>query len=133
MRVLVIGLKRELPLSPADSLDIADRLVARAASAHSDGIPPHSLTHSLFLSLSLSLSPDIPRLPVVERRELFNAIFDITAYRPPPNIQLPDGYLPPSLAISKLYWKGWILLLVLAAFNPKSVGKFGKLYKAALL
>ena len=38
MRVLVIGLKRELPLSPADSLDIADRLVARAAGAHSDGI-----------------------------------------------------------------------------------------------
>ena len=38
MRVLVIGLKRELPLSPADSLDIADRLVARAASAHTDGI-----------------------------------------------------------------------------------------------
>ena len=37
MRVLVIGLKRELPLSPADSLDIADRLVARAASAHTDG------------------------------------------------------------------------------------------------
>lgn len=37
MRVLVIGLKRELPLSPADALDIADRLVARAASAHTDG------------------------------------------------------------------------------------------------
>ena len=37
MRVLIIGLKRELPLSPTDSLDIADRLVARAASAHTDG------------------------------------------------------------------------------------------------
>lgn len=37
MRVLVIGLKREFPLSPADALDIADRLVARAASAHTDG------------------------------------------------------------------------------------------------
>ena len=59
MRVLVIGLKRELPLSPADSLDIADRLVARAASAHTDGlcvcvsqpcilhsVPPTSHAHS---------------------------------------------------------------------------------------
>ena len=49
-------------------------------------------------------------------------IFDITAYRPPLNIQLPEGYQPPSLAISKLYWKGWILLLVLSAFNPKTIG-----------
>ena len=55
--------------------------------------------------------------------ELFSAIFDITAYWPPVNTQLPDDYKPPPLAISKLYWKGWILLLVLAAFNPKTVGK----------
>ena len=38
MRVLVIGLARELPLSPADALDIADKLVARAANAHTEGI-----------------------------------------------------------------------------------------------
>lgn len=38
MRVLVIGLTRDLPLSPADAMDIADVLVARAASVHSDGI-----------------------------------------------------------------------------------------------
>ena len=37
MRVLVIGLTRELPLSPADALDIADKLVARAANAHTEG------------------------------------------------------------------------------------------------
>ena len=37
MRVLVIGLTRELPLSPADALDIADKLVARAANAHMEG------------------------------------------------------------------------------------------------
>ena len=37
MRVLVIGLTKELPLSPADAMDIADVLVARAANAHTDG------------------------------------------------------------------------------------------------
>ena len=37
MRVLVIGLTRELPLSPADAMDIADVLVARAANAHTEG------------------------------------------------------------------------------------------------
>ena len=33
------------------------------------------------------------------------------------------SYTPPDLAISKLYWKGWILLLVLAAYNPKTIGE----------
>eukprot|EP00731_Ephydatia_muelleri_P029324 Em0020g968a len=104
MRILVIGLARELPLSPADAMDIADKLVARAANAHTN---------------------DIPRLPTVERKELFNAIFDIAVYWPPANIHLPEDYEPPKLAISKLYWKGWILLLVLAAFNPKTIGAIG--------
>ncbi len=67
-------------------------------------------------------SPDIPRLPLVERKELIDMVFDITTYRAPANIQLPEDYQPPSLAISKLYWKGWILLLVLSAFNPKTIG-----------
>ena len=71
-----------------------------------------------------SLTLDIPRLPTVERKELFNAIFDIAAYWPPANIHLPEEYEAPKLAISKLYWKGWILLLVLAAFNPKTIGTF---------
>ncbi len=38
MRILVIGLARELPLAPADAMDIADKLVARAANAHTEGI-----------------------------------------------------------------------------------------------
>lgn len=37
MRVLVIGLTKELPLSAADAMDIADVLIARAATAHTDG------------------------------------------------------------------------------------------------
>ena len=37
MRVLVVGLARELPLSPGDALDIADKLVARAANAQTEG------------------------------------------------------------------------------------------------
>ena len=54
MRVLIIGLKRDLPLSPADSLDIADRLVARAASAHTDG-KQYSQDDSFFLFPSSSM------------------------------------------------------------------------------
>ena len=68
---------------------------------------------------------DLHRLPSIERKELFSAIFDITIYRPPANIHLPDSYHAPSLAISKLYWKGWLILLVLSAFNPKTVASIG--------
>lgn len=31
-------------------------------------------------------------------------------------------YQPPNLAISTLYWKAWLLLLVVAAFNPQKIG-----------
>lgn len=37
MRILIIGLTRELPLTPFDAMDIADKLVARAANAHTTG------------------------------------------------------------------------------------------------
>ena len=37
MRVLIIGLTKELPLSSFDAMDIADKLVARAANAHTSG------------------------------------------------------------------------------------------------
>lgn len=37
MRILVIGLDRDLPLSPSDALDITDKLVARAANVHTNG------------------------------------------------------------------------------------------------
>lgn len=119
MRILVIGLDRDLPLSPSDAIDIADKLVARAANAHTNGI---TLFAIIILKLMLFVILDIPRVPSLDRKELFNAIFDITAYRPPSSITFPKSYKPPNLAISKLYWKGWILLLVLAAFNPESIG-----------
>ena len=37
MRILIIGLNKELPLSPFDAMDIADKLVARAANTHTSG------------------------------------------------------------------------------------------------
>jgi len=31
-------------------------------------------------------------------------------------------YCPPQLAIANLYWKGWIMLLILSAHNPTTFG-----------
>ena len=49
MRVLVIGLTKELPLSPADAMDIADVLIARAATAHTDGNKDCSVSRNQYL------------------------------------------------------------------------------------
>lgn len=60
MRILVIGLSRELPLGPADAMELADHLVKRAAAVQADGntpaypypsqkreVPPSQLSHTL--------------------------------------------------------------------------------------
>ncbi|KAK1162914.1 hypothetical protein AOXY_G17905 [Acipenser oxyrinchus oxyrinchus] len=103
MRILVIGLSRDLPLGPADAMELADHLVKRAAAVQSDGIR----------------DLDVLR---VERIQLIDAVLNLCTYHHPENIQLPPGYQPPNLAISTLYWKAWLLLLVVAAFNPQNIG-----------
>ncbi|XP_072532490.1 integrator complex subunit 1 isoform X2 [Salminus brasiliensis] len=100
MRILVIGLSRDLPLGPADAMELADHLVKRAAGVQSDDL-------------------DVLR---VERIQLIDAVLNLCTYHHPENIQLPAGYQPPNLAISTLYWKAWLLLLVVAAFNPQKIG-----------
>uniref|UniRef100_A0A3B3B352 Integrator complex subunit 1 n=1 Tax=Oryzias melastigma TaxID=30732 RepID=A0A3B3B352_ORYME len=97
MRILVIGLSRDLPLGPADAMELADHLVKRAAGVHSD--------------------LEVLR---VERIQLIDAVLNLCTYHHPENIQLP-AYQPPNLAISTLYWKAWLLLLVVAAFNPQKI------------
>ncbi|XP_043089819.1 integrator complex subunit 1 [Puntigrus tetrazona] len=100
MRILVIGLSRDLPLGPADAMELADHLVKRAAGVQSDDL-------------------EVLR---VERMQLIDAVLNLCTYHHPENIQLPAGYQPPNLAISTLYWKAWLLLLVVAAFNPQKIG-----------
>uniref|UniRef100_A0A3B3ZVG2 Uncharacterized protein n=1 Tax=Periophthalmus magnuspinnatus TaxID=409849 RepID=A0A3B3ZVG2_9GOBI len=97
MRILVIGLSRDLPLGPADAMELADHLVKRAAGVQSD-----------------------LEVLKVERIQLIDAVLNLCTYHHPENIQLP-AYQPPNLAISALYWKAWLLLLVVAAFNPQKI------------
>ncbi|KAG9476970.1 hypothetical protein GDO78_002385 [Eleutherodactylus coqui] len=100
MRILVIGLSRDLPLGPADAMELADHLVKRAAAVQADDL----------------------EVLKIERIQLLDAVLNLCTYHHPENIQLPQGYQPPNLAISTLYWKAWPLLLVVAAFNPENIG-----------
>ena len=54
MRILVIGLSRELPLGPADAMELADHLVKRAAGVQSDGT---SSRYGRSMRPSVSLEP----------------------------------------------------------------------------
>uniref|UniRef100_UPI00358F4073 integrator complex subunit 1 n=1 Tax=Myxine glutinosa TaxID=7769 RepID=UPI00358F4073 len=99
-RVLLIALSRDLPLGPADAMELADHLVKRAASVQADDL-------------------EVLR---VEKLQLMEAVLKLATYHYPENIHLPPGYDPPTLAISNLYWKAWLFLLVLAAFNPRNIG-----------
>lgn len=100
MRILIIGLSRDHPLSAADALELADQLVKRAAMTYFD---------------------DFPVLEF-ENTELCDIIFNLCAYHHPENISLPQGYHPPNLAISELYWKAWTMLLIIVCHNPSTFG-----------
>lgn len=38
MRIMVIGLSRDLPLSSADGVDMVDQLIRRAAKLYAEGV-----------------------------------------------------------------------------------------------
>jgi integrator complex subunit 1 len=86
MRVLVMGLTREMHLNPTDSLDMADRLVRRAAALYTEGC-------IALLNASLPYFCHFADFPVlqVERLELINALLNLCAYKHPENISLPKG------------------------------------------
>ncbi|CAG5115061.1 unnamed protein product, partial [Candidula unifasciata] len=103
MRLLVIGLLRDLPLSAPDSVEIVEQLVCRAASLYYD------------LGLMDALR--------IERLEFTDAVLNLCVYKHPENIVLPQGYTPPNLAISGLSWKAWLTLLIITAYNPSVFGE----------
>lgn len=54
MRILVIGLSRDLPLGPADAMELADHLVKRAAAVQADGEAAQSSHQQVLASVSAS-------------------------------------------------------------------------------
>ncbi|CAG2249830.1 INTS1 [Mytilus edulis] len=80
MRVLVIGLSPDLPLGPAESVDLADQLIKRAAYLSLDG--------QVVLQM--------------ERLELIDALLNLCSYSHPVDITLPKGnyvFPPPTTVV----------------------------------
>lgn len=101
MRILVIGLSRDLPLGPADAMELADHLVKRAAGVQSDGAAvrvvlqwrkaPVTARQFKVFFFFFFLSTDLEVLKV-ERIQLIDAVLNLCTYHHPENIQLPAGY-----------------------------------------
>ncbi|XP_071443700.1 integrator complex subunit 1 [Hetaerina americana] len=112
IRIFVIGISKEHPLSAPDTLELGDQLVKRAAAlaAANDMSPCTNLPHPPYTML------------YADKLEIIDLIFSLSAYHHPENINLPSGYCPPKLAISNLYWKAWVMLLIISAHNPTTFG-----------
>uniref|UniRef100_A0A182JIG1 Uncharacterized protein n=1 Tax=Anopheles atroparvus TaxID=41427 RepID=A0A182JIG1_ANOAO len=100
--ILLIGIEKEIPFSIQDTMEITEQLVRRAGSLRHIDYPPLEITDLKIIEL----------------------LFKMSEYHHPDNIVLPANYEPPNLAISSLYWKTWIILLLISAHNPSSFGSF---------
>ncbi|XP_045473416.1 integrator complex subunit 1 [Harmonia axyridis] len=100
VRILLIGMSKENVVHPNEALDIIEQLIKRAANLPTDLDPPLSINNL----------------------DIFEMFFNLCNYVYPENIVFPPGYVPPTLALSVSYWKVWLILLILAAHNPTTVG-----------
>jgi hypothetical protein len=51
MRVLIMGLSKDIHVSPSDAVELADQLVKRAAQLHHDGQCSTGLSRSCFAAI----------------------------------------------------------------------------------
>ncbi|XP_015601368.1 integrator complex subunit 1 isoform X2 [Cephus cinctus] len=101
-RLLLIGYSKDNGITHSETLELTDQLIRRAAAISSESFP----------------------MLQADKIEMIELIFNLSVYQPPGSINIPTDYVPPSLAISNLYWKGWIMVLMLAAHNPSTIGAF---------
>ncbi|XP_026332012.1 integrator complex subunit 1-like, partial [Hyposmocoma kahamanoa] len=88
----------DIPVAPAEVFELVEQLVRRACA-----LPPE----------------ENPLQVGGGKLEIAEYIFQLCHFNPPDNITLPAGYTPPPLAITSLYWRAWLLLVMLAAHNPQ--------------
>lgn len=102
LRLILIGITKEIQFSIPDTMEVIEQLIRRAAGFKNAGYPPLE----------------------ANKLEIIDFLFQMAEYHHPENIVLPTGYEPPKLAISSLYWKAWTILLMLSTHNPSTFGSF---------
>lgn len=100
--IILIGTSKDTSVTIHDTVEIVDQMVRRACLLKYTEYHPLEIT----------------------KLEIIDFLFSMAEYHHPENIQLPPGYDPPKLAISLIYWKVWIVLLILSAHNTSTIGAF---------
>ncbi|KAK3862242.1 hypothetical protein Pcinc_031873 [Petrolisthes cinctipes] len=99
-RLLMIAVMKDQWIKSQDLIDLVDKLIKRVTALHCDDL---EVLH-------------------VDDTKVLELIFNLCPYIPPENSPLPQGYRPPKTAIANLYWKSWIMLLLITAHNPTVFG-----------
>ncbi|XP_036342911.1 integrator complex subunit 1-like [Rhagoletis pomonella] len=102
LRIILIGITKDIPLTIPETIDVIMMVIKRASTMR------------------------IPNFPAVQanKYDVIDFLFNMVEYHYPENISLPLGYAPPKLAITVLYWKAWIIMLMISAHNPSTFGAF---------
>uniref|UniRef100_A0A1I8PSA0 Uncharacterized protein n=1 Tax=Stomoxys calcitrans TaxID=35570 RepID=A0A1I8PSA0_STOCA len=102
IRIILIGITKDIPFTIPDTFDITISLIKRASTMR------------------------ISSCPVVQANkfDIIDFLFSMAEYHHPENINLPVDYEPPKLAITVLYWKAWLIMLMISAHNPSTFGAF---------
>uniref|UniRef100_A0A336KFD9 CSON009829 protein n=1 Tax=Culicoides sonorensis TaxID=179676 RepID=A0A336KFD9_CULSO len=103
LKLILIGIHKEIQFSVPDTMELIDQMVRRAGA--------------------LKTVTNYPPLEA-NKLEIIDFLFSMSEYHHPDNIALPMGYEPPKLSISSLYWKTWTILLILSAHNTSTFGSF---------
>ncbi|XP_055374259.1 integrator complex subunit 1 [Condylostylus longicornis] len=102
LRIILIGITKEIPFSIQDTYDVIEQTIKRASALK---------------------CIDYPAVEA-NKVDIIDFLFSMAEYHHPENIHLPVGYEPPKLAITTLYWKAWVILLMLSSHNPSTFGAY---------
>ncbi|XP_060659679.1 integrator complex subunit 1 [Drosophila nasuta] len=102
LRIILIGITKDIPFSIANTFDILLLVIKRVSGMK---------------------ATDFPAVQA-NKFDIIDFLFSMSEYHHPENIRLPSDYEPPKLAIMAFYWKAWLILLMISAHNPSSFGAF---------
>jgi integrator complex subunit 1 len=104
VHLFAIGMSKTHPINGRDTIDLVEYLIKRASTLY-------QLVDDKFSVLGIEKVENVMEL-----------LFQLAAYSYPDSITLPSDYSPPSMAISTVYWKAWLILVILCAHNPIEFG-----------
>ena len=105
------------------SEDLIVRMLTMGITPHP--LPPQEALAMLFELVRRAARPQLAGegTLVVSNVQVMDALLKLSVFKA--TVRLPEHYDPPLLAMPKMYWQSWHLLLMLCACNPTTLGAHG--------